>query len=178
MDRAAITMATAAIGSASAESAAPANTRARSQPSSASRAMPSTTPTSPSAADATMRDRKPTVKPRSSRLRYTIAIGLDFALGPKACQATRLYDPWHDGRKRDDQGSPPRAADRRRDPGGRRQDARRRDLRRDLSSVARLQCPRGARPGAPDRRLPHVQPPLRAREPAPVEDDAPPRLAR
>jgi len=78
----------------------------------------------------------------------------------------------------DDQGAAPGTADRRRDPGRRRQDPRRRGLRRDLSRVARLQRGGGARPGARDRGLPALQPPLRRHPPASLEVHAPPRPSR
>ena len=52
-----------------------------------------------------------------------------------------------------DRGPAPGPADRRRDPGGRRQGARRRELRRGLSGLARPQRPGGAGPGARRSRI-------------------------
>src|SRR5437667_10237454 len=74
----------------------------------------------------------------------------------------------------DDQGAAPGTADRRRDPGRRRQDPRRRELRRDLSRVARVERGGGARPGAAERGRPALQPPPRRRPPTSPEVPAPP----
>jgi len=51
-------------------------------------------------------------------------------------------------------------------------------LRRDLPRVARSQRGRAARPAARARRLPALQPPLRGRAPAPVEEHASPGGSR
>src|SRR6267378_3558073 len=89
----------------------------------------------------------------------------------------RVVSTARDGRTHD-RGQTPGSPDRRRDPRRRRQHARRRGLRRDLPRVARPQRGRAARSAARARRLPALQPPLRRRASAPVEEHAPPGGSR